>query len=84
VRSGSEIEAALRAFVKKWAGYSGSERAEAQSFLNDLFAAYGTDRHEIGAKFEDFTSSAGFMDLHWPGTLIVEMKKPLTPLAFDV
>lgn len=81
MRSGSEIEAALRAFVKKWGRYSGSERAEAQSFLNDLFAAYGTDRHEVGAKFEDFTSSAGFMDLHWPGILIVEMKKPLTPLA---
>lgn len=81
MRSGSEIEAALRAFVKKWAEYSGSERAEAQSFLNDLFAAYGTDRHAVGAKFEYFKSSAGFMDLHWPGTLIVEMKKPGTPLA---
>ena len=80
MRSGAEIEAALRAFVKKWSDYSGSERAEAQTFLNDLFASYGTDRFEAGALFEDFKSSAGFMDLHWPGNLIIEMKKPGLPL----
>ena len=76
MRSGLEIQAALQKFVAKWNGYSGSERAEAQSFLNDLFAAYGTDRKDVGALFEDFKSSAGFMDLHWPGVLIVEMKAP--------
>lgn len=76
MRSGLEIQAALQGFVAKWQGYSGTERAEAQSFLNDLFAAYGTDRREVGALFEDFTSSAGFMDLHWPSVLIVEMKAP--------
>jgi len=81
VRSGAEIESALRAFVKRWSTYAGSERAEAQTFLNELFAAYGTDRLDAGALFEDFKSSAGFMDLHWPGHLIVEMKKPGTPLA---
>jgi len=80
VRSGLEIQAALQRFVTKWQGYSGSEKAEAQSFLNDLFAAYGTDRKEVGALFEDFRSSAGFMDLHWPSVLIVEMKAPHVPL----
>lgn len=80
MRSGAEIEAALRAFVKRWSGYAGSERSEAQTFLNELFAAYGTDRLEAGALFEDFKSSAGFMDLHWPGHLIIEMKKPGIPL----
>lgn len=80
MRSGLEIQAALERFVAKWLGYSGSEKAEAQSFLNELFAAYGTDRREAGALFEDFTSSAGFMDLHLPGTLIVEMKAPHVPL----
>lgn len=74
--SGLEIQANLAKFVAKWAGYSGSERAEAQTFLNELFACYGTDRSAVGARFEDFTSSAGFMDLHWPGILIVEMKGP--------
>lgn len=76
MRSGSEIQAALEKFVKKWSGFSGTEKAEAQTFLNELFAAYGSDRTAVGALFEDFKSSAGFMDLHWPGILIVEMKGP--------
>jgi hypothetical protein len=76
VRSGLEIQAALAAFVAKWSGYAGTEKAEAQTFLNELFACYGSDRSEVGALFEDFATSAGFMDLHWPGVLIVEMKAP--------
>ncbi len=80
-RSGAEIQHALRAFVTKWSSYSGGERAEAQTFLNELFACYGTDRFEAGAKFEDFTASAGFMDLHWPGICIFEMKKPGVEVA---
>ncbi|KAA6436201.1 class I SAM-dependent DNA methyltransferase [Agrococcus sediminis] len=76
VRSGAEIQHALSRFVAKWRTYQGSERAEAQTFLNELYAAYGSDRTEAGAKFEHFASSAGFMDLHQPGVLIVEMKKP--------
>ena len=76
MRSGEEIQKALTGFVKKWAKYSGSEKAEAQTFLNQLFEAYGSDRQEVGAKFEAFKSSAGFMDLHWPGRCIIEMKAP--------
>lgn len=79
-KSGLEIQRDLEAFVAKWRHYEGSERSEAQTFLNELYAAYGTDRAEAGAKFEDFRSSAGFMDLHQPGVLIVEMKRPGTPL----
>ena len=75
-RSGLEIQEALRSFAAKWESYAGSEKAEAQTFLNELFACYGSDRKEVGALFEDFKSSAGFMDLHWPGICIVEMKRP--------
>lgn len=75
-RSGEEIRAALTKFAAKWGTYSGSEKAEAQTYLNELFECYGSNRQTAGALFEDFRSSAGFMDLHWPGTLIVEMKKP--------
>lgn len=78
--SGLEIQDALRAFAAKWVGYSGSERSEAQTFLNELFACYGTSRQGVGALFEDFKSSSGFMDLHWPSVLIVEMKAPGVPL----
>jgi hypothetical protein len=76
VASGEQIQAALRRFVAKWEPYAGSERSEAQTFLNELFACYGTDRLAVGARFEDFKSSAGFMDLHWPGICIIEMKAP--------
>ncbi|MCO4273535.1 hypothetical protein NG701_03690 [Pseudarthrobacter sp. HLT3-5] len=75
-RSGEEIRAALIRFAAKWGKYGGSEKSEAQTFLNELFECYGSNRQTAGAVFEDFKSSAGFMDLHWPGTLIVEMKKP--------
>ncbi|WP_299169388.1 DNA methyltransferase [uncultured Arthrobacter sp.] len=76
MRSGEEIRAALVQFSARWSTYLGSEKAEAQTFLNELFECYGSNRQTAGAKFEDFKSSAGFMDLHWPATLIVEMKKP--------
>ena len=75
-RSGEEIQAALTAFVARWKSYQGTERAEAQTYLNELFACYGTDRNAVGARLEDFTSSAGFMDLHWPQVCIIEMKRP--------
>lgn len=78
--SGEQIQTALRAFVDKWQSYSGTEKAEAQTFLNELFACYGSDRMAVGAKFEDFKTSAGFMDLHWPGVCIVEMKAPNSDL----
>lgn len=81
MRSGEEIQKALQTFTKKWEGYEGSERAEAQTFLNELFACFGSDRTAVGAKFEDFKSSAGFMDLHWPGVCIVEMKAPNKAVA---
>jgi len=79
--SGPEIQANLRAFVDRWLDYDGTEKAEAQTFLNELFAAYGSDRLDVGAHFEDFRTSAGFMDLHWPGICIVEMKRPGTDTA---
>lgn len=81
MRSGEEIQAALRAFAARWAGYTGSEKAEAQTFLNELFDCYGGNRRDLGAEFEHFVSSAGFMDLHWPGVCIVEMKAPVVPVA---
>lgn len=77
MRSGEEIQAALRRFVSKWEGYQGSERSEAQTFVNDLFACYGSDRREVGAGFEDDRSTgAGIMDLHWQDVVLMEMKAP--------
>ncbi len=64
MKSGPEIQASLRTLAAKWVDYGGTERAEAQTFLNELFACYGSDRMAVGARFEDFASLAGFMDLH--------------------
>lgn len=74
--SGEEIQTALKGFVASWKDYSGTERAEAQTYLNDLLARYGVDRRKVGAEFEYHRPGAGFMDLHWPEWCIVEMKAP--------
>lgn len=73
--SAEEIRRRLGEFAAKWGGYEGSERGEAQTFLTQLLACYGTDREAVGAKFEEPTGGK-FMDMIWPGTCIVEMKRP--------
>lgn len=73
--TGEEIKRRLVDFARKWSLYDGSERAEAQTFLNELFACYGTDRQEAGARFED-AQHGKFLDLIWPRRCIVEMKRP--------
>lgn len=78
--SGEEIQRALTGFVGRWSDYSGTEKSEAQTFLNQLFACYGSDRREVGAEFEFFAPAAGFMDLHWPGVALIEMKAPVVEL----
>jgi len=75
--NGEQIAANVRELAEKWAAYDGGERAEAQTFLNELFAAYGTDRREAGARFEDpQPMSGGIMDCRWPPHVIFEMKRP--------
>ena len=71
---GEEIRRRLLELVDRWRDYSGTERAEAQSFLNELLACYGVDRKDV-AHFEDPTG-AGIIDMIWPGVCIVEMKRP--------
>ena len=73
--SGEEIRRRFREFAAAWGGYAGTERSEAQTFLNGLLECYGTDRRAEGARFEELTGG-GFMDLFWPGVCIVEMKRP--------
>jgi hypothetical protein len=72
--SGEEIRRRLGEFVEQWRTYQGTERAEAQTFLNQLLACYGTDRGQV-ARFEEPTGG-GFIDLIWPRVCIVEMKRP--------
>src|ERR1700733_965969 len=74
--SGEEIQTALKAFVRNWRDYAGTERSEAQTYLNELLSCYGTDRRAVGADFEKYSPGAGFLDLSWPEWCIIEMKAP--------
>jgi hypothetical protein len=76
-KSGEEIQAALRQFVARWTGYAGSEKAEAQTYLNELLDCYGVGRVAAGIRFEHHISGVGFADMFWPGHALVEMKSPL-------
>ncbi len=71
---GEEIRARLTSFAARWSVYEGSERGEAQTFLNELFECYGQKRSDV-ATFE--TPQAGrFLDLIWPRVCVIEMKAP--------
>jgi hypothetical protein len=80
--SGDEIRRRLGELASRWAGYQGSERAEAQTFLNRLLECYGVDRQAVGAKFEE-RARGGFVDMVWPGVCLVEMKRPSEAKKLD-
>jgi len=54
-----------------------SETAQKQTFWNEFFSIFGVDRKRVGS-FEQFVKKIdgdnGFIDLFWPGKLIVEHK----------
>jgi hypothetical protein len=72
--TGEDIRARLSRFAAHWTLYAGSERSEAQTFLNELLECYGTDRRAV-ARFEA-PQEGRFLDMLWPGTCIIEMKAP--------
>ena len=53
------------------------EKGETQTFYNEFFELFGTSRASV-ARYEEqvarLDNSRGFIDLFWPGTLIVEQK----------
>jgi hypothetical protein len=72
--TGEEIRRRLIELAERWSVYEGSERSEAQTFLNQLFECFGTKREDV-ARFEE-PQNGGFIDLLWPRVCIVEMKRP--------
>ncbi|MDA8080657.1 MAG: N-6 DNA methylase [Actinomycetota bacterium] len=77
--SGEEIKRALADFVKRWKDYEGTERAEAQTFLNELFVVYGNPRIDLEGNtvaFFERPQEGGIVDLIYPNHAIVEMKAP--------
>ena len=74
--SWNEIRIRAAKFASDWkdAVY---EKGETHSFYNDFFDVFGIQRRSV-ARFEDhvrkFDDSSGYIDLFWPGVLLVEQK----------
>ena len=74
--SWNEIRVRAKAFSEDWkdAHY---EKGETQSFYNDFFEVFGLKRRQVGRYEEavkDLKGNSQFIDLFWPGMLIVEQK----------
>jgi hypothetical protein len=74
--SRNEIRHRVQAFVKDWEN-ARDERRESQSFWDAFFHVFGKKRREV-SEFERAVKKLGdrrgFIDLFWPGQLIVEQK----------
>ncbi len=74
--SWNEIKNRAAAFIKEWE-HETNEDAEAKSFWDEFFNIFGIKRRRL-ASFEyhvkKLNNKDGFIDLFWPGMLIVEHK----------
>ncbi len=73
-----EVLTRARTFVRKYDDIT-VERAEAQSFWNDLLAVFGIDRRAAGVEFEwparrIDTGGMGRIDVYWPRMMLAEHK----------
>ncbi len=74
--SWNEIRVRAAAFAEEWrdAAY---EKGETQSFYNDFFQVFGVLRRTV-ARYEEHVkrldNTHGYIDLFWPGVLLVEQK----------
>ncbi|MCY3955463.1 MAG: N-6 DNA methylase [Nitrospira sp.] len=81
--SWNEIRTRAAQFAHEWkdAAY---EKGETQSFYNDFFGIFGVQRRSV-ARYEQHVrkldSQHGFIDLFWPGVLLVEQKSAGRDLA---
>lgn len=72
----AEIRPRAAAFAADWAG-ARYERGETQSFYNAFFRIFGMERRRVAVYEKSvgkLEGGRGFIDLFWPGTLIVEQK----------
>ncbi|MCY4260084.1 MAG: hypothetical protein OXC91_07455, partial [Rhodobacteraceae bacterium] len=74
--SWNEIRARAAGFAEDWKDTS-YEKGETQSFYNAFFEVFGVRRRNV-ARYEEHVTKldnrSGFIDLFWPGVLIVEQK----------
>ena len=74
--SWNEVRARAAAFAEDWKN-AAYEKGETQSFYNAFFEVFGVRRRNV-ARYEAHVAKldnrSGFIDLFWPGVLIVEQK----------
>ena len=74
--SWNEIRARASVFAKEWRN-AAYEKGETHSFYNDFFDIFGVRRRTV-ARYEEHVkrldNSSGYIDLFWPGVLLVEQK----------
>ena len=74
--SWNEVRARAATFAREWRDAS-YEKGETQSFYNDFFDVFGVRRRSV-ARYEEHVAKLddryGYIDLFWPGVLIVEQK----------
>ena len=74
--SWNEIRSRAAEFSREWADAT-YEKGEAQSFYNDFFEIFDVKRRSV-ARYEEhvkkLNNRSGFIDLFWPGVLLVEQK----------
>ncbi|MYH03147.1 MAG: N-6 DNA methylase [Nitrospira sp. SB0675_bin_23] len=81
--SWNEIRARAAEFAREWqdAAY---EKGETQSFYNEFFSIFDVKRRSV-ARYEQHVrkldNQSGFIDLFWPGVLLVEQKSAGRDLA---
>jgi hypothetical protein len=74
--SWNEIRQNAIRFSRDWAGAK-SESAEKQTFWNDFFSVFGVPRRTVAAfekPVKNISGDYGYIDLFWPGMLLVEHK----------
>ncbi|WP_428119927.1 DNA methyltransferase [Candidatus Poriferisodalis sp.] len=76
--SWNEIRVRAAQFAADWADAS-YEKGETQTFYNEFFEVFGKRRRDV-ARYEEhirkLDNTHGFIDLFWPGLLLVEQKSP--------
>ncbi|MDE0127948.1 MAG: class I SAM-dependent DNA methyltransferase [Gammaproteobacteria bacterium] len=74
--SWNEVRVRAATFADEWSS-AVRETSETHSFYNAFFRVFGVERRSV-ARYEEHVAkldnSSGFIDLFWPGVLIVEQK----------
>ncbi len=74
--SWNEIKDRALKFSKEWEAAK-SEQSDKQTFWNDFFEVFGISRRRVATfemQVEKLNENKGFIDLFWPGELVVEHK----------